>query len=291
MNSISLKALAKINLGLDVLNKRSDGYHEVRMIMQTINLYDELVIQKSNTRQITLKTNLSYLPINENNLVYKAANLLMEEFKLTEGVHIDLQKHIPVAAGLAGGSSDAAATLVGMNELFQLNLSKNELMKRGASLGADIPYCILRGTALSEGIGEILTPIPPMVDCFILIAKPDIHVSTKFVYENLILDHSLTHPNIQNIMNGIRCKNLNEICNNLGNVLESVTIPHYPVIQEIKSLMIKSGARGALMSGSGPTVFGIFDNHETAVAAEQAMIMSHLAKDIVLTTCYNTTKK
>ena len=185
MDKIQLKALAKINLGLDVLRRREDGYHEVKMIMQTINLYDELEIRKVKQPGIQVKTNLYYLPSNENNLVYKAAKLLMEEFRIRDGICIQLQKKIPVAAGMAGGSSDGAAVLWGINQMYGLGLSRRGLMERGVKLGADVPYCVMRGTALSEGIGEILTPLPPVPQCQVLIARPPISVSTKWVYENL----------------------------------------------------------------------------------------------------------
>ena len=170
MDSISLKALAKINLGLDVVRRREDGYHEVRMIMQTIHLYDKLDIAKTKEPGIAIKSNLSYVPTNESNLVYKAGKLLMDEFGITEGVSVDLNKRIPVAAGMAGGSTDAAAMLYGMNRIFELGLSQRELMERGVKIGADVPYCLMRGTALAEGIGEKLTQLPPMVKCPVLIA-------------------------------------------------------------------------------------------------------------------------
>ena len=181
MKEISVKALAKINLGLDVVRRREDGYHEVKMVMQTIHLFDRLEMKKT-AGGITMTTNLSFLPTNENNLVYKAAKLLMDEFQIRDGIDVKLHKYIPVAAGMAGGSTDAAAVLYGMNRMFELGLSKEELMQRGVKIGADVPYCIMRGTALAEGIGEQLTALPPMVKCPILIAKPQISVSTKFVY-------------------------------------------------------------------------------------------------------------
>lgn len=270
MNSIVLRALAKINLGLDVVRRREDGYHEVRMVMQTISLYDRLSIRPCRKDRIFVKTNLSFLPTNENNLVYKAAQLLREEFGIHEGVSIQLDKHIPVAAGMAGGSSDAAATLVGMNRLFHLGLTKKELMKRGVSLGADVPYCVLRGTALSEGIGERLTPLPKLPYCYILIAKPPMHVSTKFVYENLRLDTLASHPDIDGMVQAIRSKQLAGVCKRMENVLETVTIPEYPVIGQLKQIMISAGALNALMSGSGPTVFGIFT---TEAAANKAFAL------------------
>lgn len=264
MDTIKLRAYAKINLGLDVVRRREDGYHEVRMIMQTISLHDRLSFKACEKDVITIKTNLSYLPTNENNLVYKAARLLKDEFGIHEGVSIHLDKHIPVAAGMAGGSTDAAATLKGLNRLFKLGLTDKELMERGVRLGADVPYCIMGGTALSEGIGEVLTPLPKLPDCHVLIAKPPMHVSTKFVYENLQLDTLASHPDIGGMIAAIEAGELDGVCSRLENVLESVTIPEYPVIGELKSLMLSAGAKNALMSGSGPTVFGIFTEEAAA---------------------------
>lgn len=287
MHSIRMKAMAKINLGLDVVGKRPDGYHEVRMIMQSINLYDSISITKTKSNSIKISTNLPYLPTNENNIVYKAANLLLTEFHLPKGLYISLNKHIPVAAGMAGGSSDAAATLVGINKLFHLGLSKTELMKRGVTLGADIPFCIMRGTALSEGIGEILTPIIGMPNCPILVAKPDISVSTKYVYENLHLNADTVHPDIDGMIQSIEAQDLPSIAGKLGNVLEQVTIEKYPVIEEIKDFMKAHGALNSLMSGSGPTVYGIFDNKEDAYTTMNLLKESNLAKDVILTSCFN----
>lgn len=224
---LGLKAYGKINLGLDVVRKREDGYHEVRMIMQTVRVYDKIDLVRSEQPGIRLETNLYYLPDNENNLGYRAAKLLMDEFGVTEGVEIKMKKFIPVAAGMAGGSSDAAAVLFGVNKMFSLGLTTEQLMERGVKLGADVPYCIMRGTALSEGIGEILTPLPPMPQCQILIAKPPISVSTKFVYENLNLP-SLSrdaHPNIDKIAKALASRDFYGVADNLGNILETVTIP------------------------------------------------------------------
>ena len=234
-----------------------------------------------------MTTNLSFLPTNENNLVYKAAKLLTDEFQIRDGIDVKLHKYIPVAAGMAGGSTDAAAVLYGMNRMFELGLSKEELMQRGVKIGADVPYCIMRGTALAEGIGEQLTALPPMVKCPILIAKPQISVSTKFVYENLKLDENTVHPDIDRLVEDIRRKDLAAITSDMGNVLETVTIPNYPVIAEIKEHMMEHGAAGAMMSGSGPTVFGLFDDKEKAVAAYEAMQASGLAKQVYLTSIYN----
>lgn len=287
MYEMRLKALAKINLGLDVIRRREDGYHEVKMIMQTIQLYDRIVMRKRRESKIQVKTNLFYLPENENNLVYKAAKLLIEEFKIQQGVQIDLQKFIPVAAGMAGGSSDAAAVLYGMNRMFHLGLSLEELMERGVKIGADVPYCLMRGTALAEGIGEQLTKLSPVPQCKILIAKPAISVSTKFVYENLKLDENTVHPDIDLLIQDIETKNLADMAAHMGNVLESVTIPNYPVIAQIKEQMIKDGALNAMMSGSGPTVFGIFDDKEKAEVAYRRMREGNLAKQVYLTEVYN----
>lgn len=290
---LGLKAYGKINLGLDVLKKREDGYHEVRMIMQTVSLYDKIDIYLSETPGIEVETNLFYLPVNENNLVYKAAKLLMDEFSVRHGVTIHLKKFIPVSAGMAGGSSDAAAVLFGVNKMFGLGLSMKDLMERGVRIGADVPYCIMRGTALSEGIGEILTPLPPVPQCQILIAKPGISVSTKFVYEHLDAAslRPEDHPDIDGMIEAIRGRNIYQISERLGNVLENVTVPEYPVIAEIKERLMDYGAVGAMMSGSGPTVFGIFTSPRAASEAYEAMRYGdakNLAKQVYLTNFYNT---
>lgn len=287
MKEISVKALAKINLGLDVVRKREDGYHEVRMVMQTIHLFDRLEMTRNQTGKITISTNLPFLPTNENNLVYKAAKLLIDEFQIGDGMDVKLHKHIPVAAGMAGGSTDAAAVLYGMNRIFGLGLSREELMKRGVRIGADVPYCVMRGTALAEGIGEELTALPPMVKCPVLIAKPQISVSTKFVYENLKLNERTVHPDIDRLVADIRAKDLSAIAADMGNVLETVTIPNYPVIARIKEHMLEHGALNSMMSGSGPTVFGLFENEDVAAAAYEAMRESGLAKQVYLTSIYN----
>ncbi len=288
MLEIRLKALAKINLGLDVLRRREDGYHEVRMVMQTLKMYDKITMKKTQEPGIEIKSNLFYVPENENNLAYRAAKLLMDEFHLEEGVFIDLQKFIPVAAGMAGGSADAAAVLYGMNRMFQLKLSKQQLMKRGVQIGADVPYCIMRGTVLAEGIGERLTPLSPMPACSVVVAKPPISVSTKFVYENLELDKIDRHPQIDMVLEGLREGNLHKVAANMGNVLETVTIPNYPVIAEIRDQMLEMGALGAMMSGSGPTVFGLYEDEKSAQKAYEKLREGSLAKQVYLTGIYNT---
>lgn len=283
MKKMKLKAMAKINLGLDVVRKREDGYHEVRMVMQTIRMYDQIELTVTKTPGITVRTNLNYLPVNEDNLVYKAAQLLMEEFKVQEGLHIRLRKFIPVAAGMAGGSSDAAAVMVGVNRLFRLKLTREELMERGVRIGADVPYCIMRGTALAEGIGEKLTPLPFAPDAHVLIAKPGIHVSTKFVYGNLKADQISNHPDIDGQIEAIRKGDLEEMARLCGNVLEDVTIGEYPVIQKIKEIMKQHGALNAMMSGSGPTVFGLFAEKQKAEEAYQELLKGDLAAQVYLT--------
>lgn len=291
MDRLELKALGKINLGLDVLGRRENGYHDVRMVMQTVYLYDRIIMKKSKTPGIRLETNLYYLPVNENNLAYQAAQMLMDEFHIEEGVSIQLDKHIPVAAGMAGGSSNAAAVLFGMNRMFSLGLSQKELMERGVKLGADVPYCIMRGTVLAEGIGEILTPLSPMPKCYVLIAKPAISVSTKMVYEKLDSHEIEDHPDIDGILAGIKAGDLKKVAGSMGNVLERVTVDAYPVIDQIKKMMIKEGALNAMMSGSGPTVFGIFEEKATARKAADAIRDARLTKQVYVTNIHNARRK
>ena len=271
-----LRAMAKINLGLDVLRKREDGYHEVRMIMQTIQMYDLLDIRKKEEPGISLSTNLPYVPSDERNLVYKAAKLLMDEFDIKEGLSMKLTKFIPVAAGMAGGSSDAAAAFVGVNRLFRLGLSEEELMKRAVQVGADVPYCVMRGTALAEGIGEKLTRLPGLPKCYVLVGKPGINVSTKLAY-----------PDIDGMISDIENQDLHSLTAKMQNVFEPGIISQYPVIQEIKDLMEANGALKAMMSGSGPTVFGIFDDRSKLREATEALRNSHLAKTVFATQIYN----
>lgn len=287
MDKMIVKALAKINLGLDVVRKRQDGYHEVRMIMQTVHLYDKLVITKTKEPGILIRTNLDFLPVNENNLIYKAAKLLQDNCEMQEGVLVELDKHIPVAAGLAGGSADAAAVLYGMNQLFHLRLKRQRLMELGLNIGADVPYCLMRGTALAEGIGEKLKSLPPMPKCPVLIAKPGVSVSTASVYGHLKLDSHTVHPDIDAQLTAIRGNDLEAVAAHMGNLLETVTIPRYPVIDELKRCMVENGAIAAMMSGSGPTVFGLFRDVRTAKTAYQTMRASQLARQVFLTSIYN----
>lgn len=270
-HSIVLKSYGKINLGLDVLRRREDGYHEVRMIMQTVGLYDVLTMKKRKDDKIEMTCNLSFLPTDERNLVYKAVKLIKDKYHIKDGVEINLSKRIPVAAGMAGGSSNCAAALKGMNQLFDLGLSIDELCEIGVTLGADVPYCIWGGTALSEGIGEKLSRVDAMPDCYILIAKPGISVSTAFAYKNLDLPALSKHPDIDGMLECLKEKDLTGICDRLENVLETVTIKEYPIIEKVKKHLMDQGAKGALMSGSGPTIFAIFEDKKTADDAMESL--------------------
>ncbi|MCM1087950.1 MAG: 4-(cytidine 5'-diphospho)-2-C-methyl-D-erythritol kinase [Muribaculaceae bacterium] len=267
MERITKKAYAKINLGLDVLQRREDGYHEVKMIMQTVDIYDTLVFEKKAEPGVVLKIDKEGLSAGADNLICRAANLLLQEAGVGQGVEISLEKRIPIAAGMAGGSADAAATLLGLNELFSLGYTLEQLQALGVTLGADIPYCLLGGTALAQGVGEILTPLSEPPQCILTIAKPDIDVSTKFVYENLHADTLPWHPDIDGMIQAIREGNLDGIAERLGNVLETVTVREYPIIDKIKDLMLEKGAKNALMSGSGPSVFGLFTEEKAAAEA------------------------
>lgn len=283
MEKISINAMAKINLGLDVLRRRENGYHDVKMVMQTVNIYDTLEFVKLQESKIVVKTDTMELPTDENNLIYKATKLLFEKCGVTQGVEITLTKRIPIAAGMAGGSTDAAAALVGINKLFELNLSMDELKEIGVKIGADVPYCIEGGTALSEGIGEILTKLPDAPDCFVVVAKPEISVSTKYVYENLHANELKYHPDIDGMVEAIQKKDLDGVCKRMENVLETVTETKYPIISELKKMLKDAGAENSLMSGSGPTVFAIFKEEETANKALEIVKNSGLAKQSFVT--------
>ncbi|SES03553.1 4-(cytidine 5'-diphospho)-2-C-methyl-D-erythritol kinase [Lachnobacterium bovis] len=287
MDKIVLKALAKINLGLDVVGKRDNGYHDVRMIMQNINIYDKICMEKIPEDVIQLQTSLSFLPVNENNLAYKAAQLMKDEFNISEGVSIKIEKRIPVSAGLAGGSADAAAVLIGMKKLFNCDVSNERLKELSVKLGADVPFCVQRGTALAEGIGEELTELAPLMRCNLLVAKPKIIVPTKVIYQNLKLDKNTLHPDIDGIMEAMSNNDLHGIASKLGNVLETVTIPMHPVIQEIKDKMVEYGALNSLMSGSGPTVFGIFEDEKTLERAYGLLKETKLAPYVAKTSTYS----
>lgn len=284
MEQIFRKAYAKINLGLDVLRRREDGYHELRMIMQTVDICDDLLFERTAEPGIAIRTDREELPLDRGNLIYRAAELLFREKKMAEGVRVTLTKRIPIAAGMAGGSADAAAAMHGLNELFEMGYSLQELQELGVKLGADIPYCLAGGTMLAEGIGEILTPLPPPPACFLVVAKPDIDVSTAFVYGNLHADRLTYHPDIDGMIGALRAGDLSGITDRLGNVLETVTAGAYPVVNEIKELLRRAGAENALMSGSGPSVFGIFKERGAAEAAARAVSDRKLAGQVFVTT-------
>ena len=283
MDEIRLKARAKINLGLDVLRRREDGYHEVKMVMQTVDLFDDLSFRKLEEDCILVSTDKEELAGDESNLVYKAVKLVKDTFGIRRGVAADLTKRIPMAAGMAGGSADAAAAIHGMDRLFSLGLSLEEKQKLGVKIGADVPYCLMGGTALSEGIGEKLTALPAPPPAFLVIAKPDIDVSTAFVYANLHVDTLKRHPDIDGMVRCIREGDLRGIAARMENVLETVTAVRYPVVEEIKSFLKEEGALNALMSGSGPTVFGIYEEERTAEKAFERLKERGLAGQVFVT--------
>lgn len=287
MDTISLKAYAKINLALDVIGRRENGYHDLRMIMQTINLHDKIYMKKTINPTITLNSNLSFMSGNTSNLVYIAARLFMDTYHINHGVFIQLDKKIPISAGMAGGSTDAAATLIGMNEIFHTNLSIKQLQELGKQIGADVPYCLLRGTALAEGTGEVLTPLRPAPQCHCLIVKPPFGVSTKYVYDSLCINEHTTHPDIDSMIKAIDNQDLSHISSCLGNTLEDVVTKEHRIITEIKDKMIAYGALGSLMSGSGPTVFGLFDNKQEAQKAYYEFKISEYGKQTYLTDFFN----
>lgn len=280
---IRQRAYAKVNIGLDVLRRRPDGYHELKMIMQTVDICDDLTFARKREPGIQLRIDGADLPVDENNLVCRAAALLMKEKQIEEGVVITLEKRIPIAAGMAGGSADAAAAMRGLNALFEMGYSAEDLRKLGVKLGADIPYCISGGTMLSEGIGEVLTPLPSPPDCHLVVAKPDIDVSTAFVYRNLRADSLPFHPDIDGMTEALAAGDLKGITDRMGNVLETVTVREYPVIDKIKRRMCGLGAENALMSGSGPTVFGIFKEKNTAENTAKAIREENLARAVFVT--------
>jgi len=262
MKKIEVDAYAKINLSLDVLNRREDGYHELEMIMQQLALKDVITIEERESG-FSIDSNSKDIPLDSSNLVYKAYSIIKEKFNINRGIHIYIEKNIPIAGGLAGGSTDAAAVLKGLNILWGLNLSEEQLMNIGVKIGADVPYCIMGGTALAKGIGERLTRLKSFSDRLILIANPGFSVSTAYVYNNLKLDKITDRPKTQLLLRYIEDGNTELLAKGMKNVLETVTIKENPILDEIKKQMIRHGALGSLMSGSGPTIFGIFDNPES----------------------------
>ena len=269
MDRIRRNAYGKINLGLDVVGRREDGYHLVKMILQTVDLFDEVVVRKQE-EGIVVKTNKPYLPCDERNLAYKAARLMLDHFRLQGGVRIDIGKNIPVAAGMAGGSTDAAAVMLAMTELYEVETDEAELDTLAVQLGADVPFCLRRGTYLAEGIGEELTKLPPMPHCFCLLVNPGFGVSTKRVYQKIDEIKEPDHPDIDRIIQGLERKSAEEVALSIGNILEQAVLPEHPEIGEIKEKMMEYGALSAMMSGSGATVFGLYRERKQRDAAFMA---------------------
>lgn len=283
MDKLQLKAYGKINLGLDVIRKRPDGYHDLDMIMQMVDVYDDVIIEKKAGEEIVVKADAAVLSNGKDNLAYMAAKMLFDEFGIKSGVEITIHKRIPIAGGMAGGSSDCATTLIGINKMFNLGLSKQQLMERGVKLGADVPYCVLGETAIARGIGEVLTPLPTPPQCHVIIAKPPISVSTAYVYGHIRPDEITKRPDIEQMTLAIKEQDLNKLSDLLYNVMEEVTVSEYPVIEKLKSIMLENGALNSIMSGSGPTVFGLFDDREKAQAAMKALDSKELTEQLYLT--------
>ena len=273
MEKIELKAYGKINLGLDVIRKRPDGYHDLDMIMQMVDVYDDIVITKNKTGKIEVKTDTAVLSNGKDNLAYMAAKMLMDEFKIKDGVNIYINKRIPIAGGMAGGSSDCATTLMGINQLFELGLSKEELMERG--------------TAIARGIGEVLTPLPAPADCHVIIAKPPVSVSTAYVYGHIKPLEITKRPDIEAMAQSIKDGDLKKMASLIYNVMEDVTVGEYPIISEIKQVMLDNGALNSIMSGSGPTVFGLFDDKEKAQQCVKTLEEKGLTQQLYLTKFHN----
>ena len=283
-NECEIKAYTKINLGLDIIGRREDGYHLLRMIMQNVGLADRLVFSKNRSGEIRIRSNLTYLPTGSKNLVFKAVEMIRNEYGISEGVDVRIEKKIPIAAGLAGGSSNAAAAIIAMDSLFGLGMDAERMCGLGVRIGADVPYCIVGGTALAEGIGEKLSALPAMPDCQILLVKPPFGISTKEAYQAYDNKPAQTHPDIDAMIEALENKDLDGICNNLGNVLESVSCAEYPELDMIKDRMRELGAKNALMSGSGPTLFGIFDDRDAAQRAYIEFKTGKYGKDTYLCT-------
>ena len=280
MNQVYIKARAKINLSLDITGKRDDGYHNISTVMQSLSLFDSIEVKKVHKPDYHLKivSNMSWLPNDSRNLAFKAAEYLINRFNIKEGVFIGIKKVIPSSAGLAGGSADCAAALLAVTKLFSLPLSLEEIIELSVQFGADVPFCVMQGCAHATGIGEILEPLPKIPHMHIVLAKPPLIVSTEDVFRNFCLEDVKNRPNTEKLIHGIKSGDLAGICDNMGNVLESVTEVKHPIVGEIKSLMKKQGAEAAMMTGSGPTVFGIFTDKRKAILC--AKLIKSTFKDI-----------
>lgn len=285
MEKVIEKAYGKINLSLDVLGRRENGYHEVSMIMQTVGIYDTISLSKIDGDGIRLTASTKELPLDDNNIVYKAIRLIKEEYGIETGVSVHIEKQLPIAAGMGGGSADAAATLRGMNRLFNLELNETELEELGLKLGADVPFLIRGGIALAEGIGERLTELEPFPECALLIVKPKLGVSTKEVYEAFDSLSEVKHPDIESVVKGLGKSSLCDIVKDLGNVLEEVTVRKHRIISEIKQLLLENGAVFSMMTGSGPTVFGVFESEKEAEEAKLVLKKQNGFEMVEVTKC------
>ena len=285
MKKVIEKAYGKINLSLDVLGRREDGYHEVSMVMQTVDIYDRISLSKTDVEGIRLTSDKKELPLDEKNIVYKAVSLIKEEYRIETGVDVHIEKQLPIAAGMGGGSADAAAALRGMNRLFNLGLNETKLEELGLRLGADVPFLIRGGTALAEGIGERLTELVPFPECAILIVKPKLGVSTKEVYEAFDSLLEVKHPDIGRLVKELGKSSLCNIVKLLGNVLEEVTVTKHRIIAEIKQLLLENGAVFSMMTGSGPTVFGIFESEKEAKKASLVLRNKNKFEIVEVTQC------
>ncbi|MBQ9607946.1 MAG: 4-(cytidine 5'-diphospho)-2-C-methyl-D-erythritol kinase [Lachnospiraceae bacterium] len=290
MKELRLKAYAKVNLALDVLGEREDGYHFVKMIMQNIGLFDDLTFHYENEKTdnmngyiINITTDSDKIPTDERNLIYKAIKYMFEQYNICGTMSVELKKNIPVEAGMAGGSTDCAASIKAVNELCGLKLSLKEMMDIGVKLGADVPYCILAKTALSEGIGEVLTTVNVLPDCHILVAKPPVSVSTGMVYSKLKCDELSSHPDVDGMIEALKEGDLKGVADRMENVLETVTVELHPEIYDIKKIMISMGALNAIMSGSGPTVFGLYNDEEEAKAAKAYILKKGYTQEVYIT--------
>ncbi len=285
MNSLKIKARAKVNLTLDVVGKRPNGYHDVRMVMQQIDLYDEVDVEMTEDGTMGLTCSDEFVPTDHRNIAFKAAQLMREKYGLEKGFRIHIEKNIPVAAGLAGGSTDAAAVIRAVNELCGLNLTMSEMQAIGLQIGADVPFCLLENCALAEGLGEVLTPIRGFEHAWMILIKPNFGVSTKEVYKALKWDEVTSHPDTGTMIEALSVQNRHEILSNLRNVLEDVTIGMFPQVAEVKTFLTGYGAEGVMMSGSGPTVFGFYKSYERAKSAHKK-IKKHYPQSFVVST-YN----
>ena len=285
VKTIIKNAYAKVNLALDVLGKRPDGYHEVSMVMQNLSLHDTLTFEADYADDVDIKLtcNRNDIPLNENNLVYKAILLMFDKYNIKAHINVHIDKQIPVEAGMAGGSTDCAACFHAINELFEIEADLDTLMKLGVTLGADVPYCIMGCTALSEGIGEVLTPVTPLTDCYVLVAKPPISVSTGMVYKSLDAKEICEHPDVAGMVGALERGSIQDVAEHMANVLESVTVELYPEIEILKDIMKEQGALNAIMSGSGPTVFGLYEDKAAADKAADYIGDKGLSTEIYVT--------